>query len=1374
MNRSLSFQTCLRRTSGLVGAAALMLGACWAQHAYAEKLTIGEGVVVKFGTEAGLTVRTELRTSQGTVFTSLSDDTIAGQTSLAPATAEPGDWRGLRVEATVPPGGLQTRALVLRHADTALHIVGGTYLLELLDIADSLIGIAVSESAVIGLDGLSLNRNGVGLESRQNSLVSIAGSDISGNAFGILNLSPLYIVDAVGNWWGSVNGPTAANNPGGDGDAVSEGVDYGQFLAGTPLLDCSVAVADGQYTVALPDVQLALACRNAVEYRLSPSTNFGEAPFLPITASAYFTLQPPAGNKQIHAQYRAATGNTRVVSLPRTISYTPGAPVVSILAPETNAEIVADTVIVASASAAVGIERVDFYVGNQHIGTRHEAPFEQLWQIEGFGVGNYTLRVVARSTAGQSVQATRPIRLRPGSVDPAAPVIDDLRFDGAPLSEGGVLVAPGTLSFAVSAPSSLIAVEARIGGALLSGGVSGGRYSAWLDFASIPNGTHSLSLRAVNAFEIETVQALGIVVALEAPPAPTLFVPVDGSTVVRPQLAVNGTAQPGSQVQVYLDGVAVGGRIHVGSGGGFATTLTLADEGTHRIAADALNSRGTSPSSVEHWVTYTPSNPQISFTSPLPSATIDTDPDIAVAIVDTTGVTQVQYSLDGEPLATLTSPPWTWRWPIAAVSDGTHTLTALAINAAGRTAQTEVSVTVQKAPPPPPPVPTPYVGELLVLAPAMSYGEQPIVIQGRAIEREGGAAVPDALLHIVLDAGGHQRKINVATDADGAFSYSFQPAATDAGTYQVSVRHPEQADTTWQAQFTLDRVYLNPTRYTLRAARTVAATIPVTVTASAGSGVTGLRFQATPSEQPSGSLPPGVQITVPEPITLAAGASRTLDIGFIGSSIAPETGTVVLAAYAQDSGNTVRGRITVPFQLSAPLPALVPSPVSLQGGLAQGEQITLSTQLSNQGLLAAEGVTVQLFNSAGTGPAPAWMNLTSPTALGTLAVGASQPIQVTANPDASVTDGVHQARLRVAAANAVGGDIPVAISVTQSGEGGVRFHAANIYTQTLDGEGNPILGLANARIRLQHETVPTLTAEVTTDGEGIGLIPELTAGRYTWRASAPGHNDASGRVHIQPGVTAAQNVFLDMNVISIEWSVTETTIPDEYEVVIGATYQTEVPAPVVLIEPIFINLPAMQTGEEYSGELRISNYGLVRADNVVFTPPQSDAYLRYEIIGEVPSSLEARERVTLSYKVTALQPLADGIAAAIAGGRTLPAPSVPVIALPNAQSGGTCSIYRKGAALRYDYYCANGDMRNGACSTTWGYTWGGGGQCGGGGGSGNDGNFIYYGWDSDPIYTSLPGSPPGCTPNCKKCCTGGGAGGGGGGGGGGSGPGADP
>ena len=43
----------------------------------------------------------------------------------------------------------------------------------------------------------------------------------------------------------------------------------------------------------------------------------------------------------------------------------------------------------------------------------------------------------------------------------------------------------------------------------------------------------------------------------------------------------------------------------------------------------------------------------------------------------------------------------------------------------------------------------------------------------------------------------------------------------------------------------------------------------------------------------------------------------------------------------------------------------------------------------------------------------------------------------------------------------------------------------------------------------------------------------------------------------------------------MEWSVRETTIQDRYEIVLDATYQTDVPAPVVVMDPASLSIPDM-------------------------------------------------------------------------------------------------------------------------------------------------------------------------------------------------------
>ncbi|MCB1568408.1 MAG: hypothetical protein KDI69_06280, partial [Xanthomonadales bacterium] len=62
-----------------------------------ERLSIGKGVVVKFGSQAMLEVDADLDVQAGVVLTSLADDSVAGQTSAQPGTATPGDWGGVQL-----------------------------------------------------------------------------------------------------------------------------------------------------------------------------------------------------------------------------------------------------------------------------------------------------------------------------------------------------------------------------------------------------------------------------------------------------------------------------------------------------------------------------------------------------------------------------------------------------------------------------------------------------------------------------------------------------------------------------------------------------------------------------------------------------------------------------------------------------------------------------------------------------------------------------------------------------------------------------------------------------------------------------------------------------------------------------------------------------------------------------------------------------------------------------------------------------------------------------------------------------------------------------------------------------------------------------
>jgi len=78
------------------------------------------------------------------------------------------------------------------------------------------------------------------------------------------------------------------------------------------------------------------------------------------------------------------------------------------------------------------------------------------------------------------------------------------------------------------------------------------------------------------------------------------------------------------------------------------------------------------------------------------------------------------------------------------------------------------------------------------------------------------------------------------------------------------------------------------------------------------------------------------------------------------------------------------------------------------------------------------------------------------------------------------------------------------------------------------------------------------------------------------------HQEVIGRFWIKPGITVSEQVFLDYNLVTVEWSVTEITLEDRYEINLEATYETDVPAAVVIIDPLSVNLPEMAIGEVYS------------------------------------------------------------------------------------------------------------------------------------------------------------------------------------------------
>ena len=92
--------------------------------------------------------------------------------------------------------------------------------------------------------------------------------------------------------------------------------------------------------------------------------------------------------------------------------------------------------------------------------------------------------------------------------------------------------------------------------------------------------------------------------------------------------------------------------------------------------------------------------PSTSITAPVAGATVSGTTTVTASATDNVGVTKVEFYLDGALQTTDTSSPYSWSWNTTTATNGTHSLTSKAYDAALNTkTSTAVSVTVSNGVP---------------------------------------------------------------------------------------------------------------------------------------------------------------------------------------------------------------------------------------------------------------------------------------------------------------------------------------------------------------------------------------------------------------------------------------------------------------------------------------------------------------------------------------------------------------------------------------------------------------------------------------------------------------------------------------------------
>ncbi len=687
---------------------------------------------------------------------------------------------------------------------------------------------------------------------------------------------------------------------------------------------------------------------------------------------------------------------------------------------------------------------------------------------------------------------------------------------------------------------------------------------------------------------------------------------------------------------------------------------------------------------------------------------------------------------------------------------------------------------------------TSYTGEVTAVSPAESNGDQDIVISGHATFRANSAPAPRVPLLVKVAKEGFDRTADVFTGEDGTFTYTFKALPGEAGGYyDVWAVHPDLTDRTVQKTFLVRRLLVTPTEGALRAPRNY--TQPVTLTASTGTGVTvtNLKLEYLAADQPGGILPTGITVDTGAAIPLLGPAqSVALTAKITGRTEAAPNGSLVLRVTSNESNAGGWQKVRVNFELGEASPLLRATPGFLTTGVSPGGTLTETLAFENVGLVPVEGLTLSLLSQSGAA-APPWVSLGTSSAPAELAVGQRRDVPIAFQPLGATAEGDYFFILRATSGNHPPRDVSVHVAVSSAAHGNVLFKVLDMYTGTLNAGGQIIQGVANATIELQNEQVVSVQQKLVSDSLGEAAFDNLPAGSYKYRVLADKHVSTTGRLSIRPGATVNQEVALQYNVVTIEWEVVPVTIEDRYQLNLQATFETNVPAAVVVVDPPGVNLPRMCQGDVFNGEFTLTNRGLIRADNVQVPVPASDTLFKVELLSGIPTSLGAGEQARVSYRMTALGNFGGDCAAAAAGGSASnagengPAESarVAVINLPKLSeteadgrdamifrpsepmtyasigNGSPCVSYVAGIGVRYTYVCQNGlefSARStysiygayGDCGGAGGTViWGG----GGGGGSTGGGGTSYAPFASGPdCYPKNTPDPP-CPDGCADC-----------------------
>ncbi len=504
-----------------------------------------------------------------------------------------------------------------------------------------------------------------------------------------------------------------------------------------------------------------------------------------------------------------------------------------------------------------------------------------------------------------------------------------------------------------------------------------------------------------------------------------------------------------------------------------------------------------------------------------------------------------------------------------------------------------------------------------------AFSDKAVYDQGERVEVEGlafddsQAPVPNAPVSVHLAANGFDRHVNAVTDSSGAYRALFFPLPNEAGIYTAFGSHPDVVTHGGLSTFTMVGFGFESSSLAGTMAQNSALSFVAGLVNTGAAELEGLTL--------STSLVTGAGVVLAVdtrtlPGTLPAGARADLRLTL---SASPTASSSTFILFVRESHGFERHiTVTVDVVPAQPIPAV--SPQSFSIGMLGGETREVAVRIENKGFHAWRGIAL-------TPPALDWVEVRGSTEIGDLAPGANVNFTLVFAPPAALPNGTYEPNplLQITALNLAPVPILAAVAVTSTRKGNAAFSVINAdKPRSATGQGVPIAG---AVVTITSLDVEGLSFRAAADSNGLARIVDAPSGKYAWRVEAKGFLTQDSTLVIEPGLTKEIETLLPTATVTYEFSVTPTRITDKYDIVLQATFKTDVPAPVLVMDPPGMVL-AMEAGQTVQTQFTITNKGFVSAFNVKVKFPLGSGIEVKLAVNEIPE-IRAGQTVIIPAKV---------------------------------------------------------------------------------------------------------------------------------------------